>query len=181
MEQSARRWTLLATALPLITCAAALAGPRAAISGRPAAAEFAFEPYEVVTGSAKRQTVLTGFLLGGAFAELAVIDLDENEDRRLRIYAFSDGTWMPALEATLRPELLFVDVADIAAKAAAVTLFRIHLAMAIGGKGYVMLTGDIASVEAAVSAGATVATEEGILVARAVIAAPRKELFREFV
>ena len=37
------------------------------------------------------------------------------------------------------------DVADTAAKAAAVTLFRIHLAMAIGGKGYVMLTGDIAS------------------------------------
>jgi microcompartment protein CcmL/EutN len=74
-----------------------------------------------------------------------------------------------------------VDVADTAAKAAAVTLFRIHLAMAIGGKGYVMLTGDIASVEAAVSAGATVAAEEGILVARAVIAAPRKELFREFV
>jgi microcompartment protein CcmL/EutN len=53
--------------------------------------------------------------------------------------------------------------------------------MAIGGKGYVMLTGDVASVEAAVSAGATVASEEGILVARAVIAAPRKELFREFV
>ena len=60
-------------------------------------------------------------------------------------------------------------------------LCRIHLAMAIGGKGYVMLTGDIASVEAAVSAGATVAAEEGILVAKAVIAAPRKELFREFV
>jgi microcompartment protein CcmL/EutN len=74
-----------------------------------------------------------------------------------------------------------VDVADIAAKAAAVKLFRIHLAMAIGGKGYVMLTGDVASVEAAVSAGATVAAEEGILVARAVIAAPRRELFREFV
>jgi microcompartment protein CcmL/EutN len=74
-----------------------------------------------------------------------------------------------------------VDVADTAAKAAAVTLFRIHMAMAIGGKGYVMLTGDIASVEAAVSSGATVASEEGILVARSVIAAPRKELFREFV
>ena len=74
-----------------------------------------------------------------------------------------------------------VDVADTAAKAAAVTLFRVHMAMAIGGKGYVMLTGDVASVEAAVSAGATVASEEGILVARSVIAAPRKELFREFV
>jgi microcompartment protein CcmL/EutN len=74
-----------------------------------------------------------------------------------------------------------VDVADAAAKSANVTLFRIHLAMAIGGKGYVMMTGDVASVEAAVAAGASVAAEEGILVARAVIAAPSKEVFREWV
>jgi microcompartment protein CcmL/EutN len=74
-----------------------------------------------------------------------------------------------------------IDVADAAAKCADVTLFRIHLAMAIGGKGFVLLTGDVASVEAAVSAGAQIAAEDGILVGRAVIAAPSKELFREFV
>jgi microcompartment protein CcmL/EutN len=74
-----------------------------------------------------------------------------------------------------------VDVADAAAKSANVKLFRIHLAMAIGGKGYVMMTGDVASVEAAVSAGSAIAADEGILVSRAVIAAPRKELFREWV
>ena len=74
-----------------------------------------------------------------------------------------------------------IDVADAAAKCADVTLFRIHLAMAVGGKGFVLLTGDIASVEAAVSAGAQAAAEDGILVGRAVIAAPSKELFREFM
>ena len=74
-----------------------------------------------------------------------------------------------------------VDVADAAAKSANVTLFRIHLAMAIGGKGYVMMTGDVASVEAAVSAGSAIAAAEGILVGRAVIARPRRELFREWV
>ena len=74
-----------------------------------------------------------------------------------------------------------VDVADTAAKSADVTRFRVHLAMAIGGKGYVMMTGDVASVEAAVGAGAQVAAEEGILVGSTVIAAPRPELFREFV
>jgi microcompartment protein CcmL/EutN len=74
-----------------------------------------------------------------------------------------------------------IDVADAAAKCADVTLVRIHLAMALGGKGFVLLTGDIASVEAAVSAGSQVAAEDGILVGRAVIAAPAKELFREFV
>ena len=74
-----------------------------------------------------------------------------------------------------------VDVADTAAKSADVTLFRVHLAMAIGGKGYVMMTGDVASVEAAVGAGAQAAAAEGILVGSTVIAAPRPELFREFV
>ena len=46
------------------------------------ASEFTFEEYEVVIGSAKRQTVLTGFLLGGDFAELAVVKIDENDNPR---------------------------------------------------------------------------------------------------
>jgi microcompartment protein CcmL/EutN len=53
--------------------------------------------------------------------------------------------------------------------------------MAIGGKGFVLLTGDVASVEAAVSAGAAIASEEGILVGKALIPAPSRELFGEFV
>ncbi len=77
------------------------------------AAEFTFEQYEVVLGSAERQTVLTGFLLGGAVADLAVVSIDENGDHRLRIYAFGDSTWVPRFGATLRPQVLFVDVANI--------------------------------------------------------------------
>ena len=79
----------------------------------PAAAEFTFEQYEVVTGLAKRQTVLTGFLLGGAVADLAVVNIDDKDDRHVRIYAFGDGTWVPMLAATLRSGVLFVDVANI--------------------------------------------------------------------
>ena len=74
-----------------------------------------------------------------------------------------------------------VDVADTAAKAAAVTLFRIHMAMAIGGKGYVMLTGDVASVESAVSAGAEVAAEEGVLVADPLEACVRRVSREDFL
>jgi microcompartment protein CcmL/EutN len=74
-----------------------------------------------------------------------------------------------------------IDVADAAAKSADITLFRVHLAMAIGGKGFVLLTGDVASVEAAVAAGSAVASDEGILVGRAVIAAPSRQLFRDFM
>jgi microcompartment protein CcmL/EutN len=74
-----------------------------------------------------------------------------------------------------------IDVADAAAKSANVILLRVHLAMALGGKGFVLLTGDVSSVEAAVSAGSRIAAEEGILVGRAVIAAPEKELFHDLV
>ncbi|MDE2755031.1 MAG: hypothetical protein OXI92_00630, partial [Acidobacteriota bacterium] len=87
----------------------------------PAAAEFTFEQYEVVTGSAKRQAVLPGFLLGGAIAELAVVNMDENGDRCLRIYAFGDGSWAPMLDATLRPEVLFVDTANIGGRDRVIT------------------------------------------------------------
>ena len=80
-----------------------------------------FEQHEVVTGPAERQTVLTGFLLGGAIAELAVVNIGENDDRRLRIYAFGDRTWAPKLDATLGPEVLFVDVANIGGRDRLVT------------------------------------------------------------
>jgi microcompartment protein CcmL/EutN len=73
-----------------------------------------------------------------------------------------------------------IEVADAAAKAADVTLFRLHLAMALGGKGFVLMTGDVASLEAAVAAGCAVARKDGILVDRAVIPAPSKDLLREF-
>lgn len=77
------------------------------------AGEFTFEQYEVVIGSTKRQTVLTGFLLGGAIADLVVVSIDENDNHCLRIYAFDKKTWALKLEATLRPGVLFVDIANI--------------------------------------------------------------------
>ena len=93
----------------------------------PASTEFTFDQYEVVTGITKRQTVLTGFLLDGPIAELVVVHIDENNDRRLRIYAFSDNTWTPKLDTTLRPEVLFVDVANINGRDRLVTYERNHL------------------------------------------------------
>jgi microcompartment protein CcmL/EutN len=74
-----------------------------------------------------------------------------------------------------------IEVADAAVKAANVTLFKIHLAMALGGKGFVLMTGDVASLNAAVAAGCAVARRDGILVDRAVIASPSREVFREFI
>ena len=79
----------------------------------PTPTEFTFERYEVFTGAAKHQTVLTGFLFGDTTAELVVVNIDEEDDRRLHIYAFDDDGWALRLEAALHPEVLFVDVANI--------------------------------------------------------------------
>jgi microcompartment protein CcmL/EutN len=74
-----------------------------------------------------------------------------------------------------------IEVADAAVKSANVTLLRIHLAMALGGKGFVLMAGDVASVQAAVAAGAKIAGEDGMLVGKGVIAAPSEELFRDYI
>lgn len=74
-----------------------------------------------------------------------------------------------------------VEGADAAVKAAAVKLFRVHVAMAIGGKGYLMLTGTVADVEAAVAAGAAEVARRGMLVSRVVIPRPHPRLFAELV
>ncbi len=78
-----------------------------------ASAQVAFERYEVVTGSAAHQTVLTGFLLGGPMADLAVLTVDGQGHRQVRIYAFDEGAWKPGRETGLRREVSFVDVATI--------------------------------------------------------------------
>ena len=68
-----------------------------------------------------------------------------------------------------------IEVADAAVKTANVTLLKVHLAMALGGKGFVVMAGDIASVQAAVAAGSKAAAEDGMLVGRAVMAYPVAE------
>lgn len=74
-----------------------------------------------------------------------------------------------------------IEAADAAVKAGKVTLFRLHLAMAIGGKGFFLVTGDVAACEAAVAAGASIAAEHGLLVNQIVIPGPRRELFKEYI
>jgi microcompartment protein CcmL/EutN len=74
-----------------------------------------------------------------------------------------------------------IDAADAAIKSANVILLRVHLAMALGGKGFVMFAGDISSVQAAVAAGSQAAAEEGMLVSRVVIPNPSPELFRDYI
>ena len=74
-----------------------------------------------------------------------------------------------------------IEVADAAMKSANVTLLRVHLAMALGGKGFLMMEGDVSSVQAAVTTASEVAAKDGMLVGRCVIPAPSEELFRDYI
>jgi microcompartment protein CcmL/EutN len=74
-----------------------------------------------------------------------------------------------------------VEAADAAIKTADVLLLRVHLAMALGGKGFVLMAGDVSSVQAAVAAGAKAAGDDGMLVGKGVIPAPSRELFRDYI
>jgi len=74
-----------------------------------------------------------------------------------------------------------IGAADAAAKAADVTLLEVRLAMALGGKAFVTMTGSVSSVQAAVSAGRNVLAEAGVLVNAVLISRPHPDVYREIV
>ena len=74
-----------------------------------------------------------------------------------------------------------IDGADAAAKAADVKLIEIRLAMALGGKAFVTMTGTVGAVESAVAAGAEIVSRAGMLVNTVVIPSPRPELIRDIL
>jgi microcompartment protein CcmL/EutN len=74
-----------------------------------------------------------------------------------------------------------IEGADAAVKAASVRLIEIRLAMALGGKAFVTLTGEVSAVTAAVEVGSQTIGEKGLLVNRAVIASPSEQLYQEIL
>jgi len=74
-----------------------------------------------------------------------------------------------------------IEATDAAVKAASVIPLRMHLAFGIGGKSYVILSGEVADMNAAVEAGSAVASERGFLVNRVVIPRPNKQLIDQLM
>ena len=72
-----------------------------------------FDTHVIITSEAPRQTVLTGFLLEESVADLVVVEVDANGDRRANIYAFDGESWRSTFVHPLDPDVSFVDVAEI--------------------------------------------------------------------
>ena len=74
-----------------------------------------------------------------------------------------------------------IKAADAAAKAAAVQMMEVRLAMGIGGKSFIVMTGELASVKASVDAGAEAAADTGMLIHKTVIASPSQDFFNKLL
>jgi microcompartment protein CcmL/EutN len=74
-----------------------------------------------------------------------------------------------------------IKAADAVAKTANVQLLELRLAMALGGKAFCTMTGDVASVQAGVAAGRAVIAEAGVLVNAVVISRPHPDVYREVI
>ena len=74
-----------------------------------------------------------------------------------------------------------IEGADAAVKSSNVKIIEIRLAMALGGKAFCTLTGEVAAVTSAVDSGAKVIADKGLLVNKVVIAQPRQELLSEMI
>lgn len=71
--------------------------------------------------------------------------------------------------------------ADAAVKAAEVSLLDVRLGTGIGGKSFVVLTGEVAAVRAAVDAGIHTPEAQGLVVSSVVIPNPVPELFESLM
>ncbi len=69
-------------------------------------------------------------------------------------------------------------VGDEAVKSAQVQLIEIRMSRAIGGKAFVVLTGEVGAVRAAVDAGVNRVKGEGLVLSTAVIPAPHPDLVK---
>lgn len=72
-----------------------------------------------------------------------------------------------------------IKAADLAVKTARVEIYDLRVSRGMGGKGVVMLTGDVGDVTAAVEAGANYAKNLSTLSSYTVIAAPHEELWKQ--
>ena len=72
-----------------------------------------------------------------------------------------------------------IRAADIAVKTAKVDILDLRVSRGMGGKGVVILTGDVSDVTAAAEAGSAYAKERGLLTGYSEIASPHEELWKQ--
>lgn len=102
-----------------------------------------------------------------AIAGTTTLDTSEPVDGLLVIETFSVASAIKA--------------ADYAIKEADIDIMRVHIAMAVGGKGFVLMTGNIEALKSAVQPAINYIKEDGMLAGYSLIRHPHEELLRELL
>ncbi len=148
------------------------------------------------------RTICSGKYITMVTGDVAAVTASVRDGERIAAEAVIDSFIIPNVHPDIFPALTATNVvtkldamgilesfgvaslilgADAAVKAADVELLEIRLAMALGGKAFVTMTGEISAVTAAVDAGAEVIGREGLLVNKIVIPRPSPEIVREIL
>ena len=77
--------------------------------------------------------------------------------------------------------LTAVQAGDIAAKASNITLMEIRIARGLGGKGFLIFTGEVSSVRSAVKACVNTLGESGEIISHCVIPSPHADLVKQLM
>lgn len=92
---------------------------------------------------------------------------------------FEDVAALGMIETFSAPSAIIAG--DEAVKSAAVTLLEIRLARALGGKAFVLLTGEVSAVKAALDAGTKAGAENGLMLGTALIPSPHPDLVEKLL
>lgn len=104
--------------------------------------------------------------------------------------ALSGSVTLDELESNNIPAMLVLETfsvvtglkaADFAAKEANLNLLRIHAAMALGGKAFVIITGELAALEAALIPAVEYCKEDGMLSDYVIIKNPHPDVLKELI
>jgi microcompartment protein CcmL/EutN len=148
------------------------------------------------------RTICSGKYMALVRGDVAAVEAAVNQGSRAGDFSVIDTFVIPNVHESIFPALsgiakvetlealgilesfsvaALIEGADAAAKAADVKLIEVRLAMALGGKAFATFTGSVASVTAAVEAGAQRIASKGLLVNKVVIPQPRQELLSEMI
>jgi microcompartment protein CcmL/EutN len=148
------------------------------------------------------KTICPGKFLAAVHGEVAAVEVSVLAGRRVMPSCIADGFVIPnihknviaalggCVSLTERAALGVIETfsvssailaADAAAKAAAVRILDVRAALGLGGKGYVLLTGNVGAVESAIAAGSESARASGLLVGTAVLPRPADALFNQLL
>ncbi|QZY54130.1 BMC domain-containing protein [Crassaminicella profunda] len=126
---------------------------------------------------AVKNAVKTGEHIGGPFIIDSHVISNVHEDIFPALTATTDIEKISSLGIVeTMSAITSIMAGDIAAKAANVQLIEVRIARGLGGKGFILLTGEVGAVKSAVKACENQLKETGDIISTVVIASPNEEL-----